>query len=56
MTFAEIKSRLTAHEHAQAESGDKSVFLAEDSPTSFVVAGLELEELQCVLPWSSCLF
>lgn len=38
--------QLTHEEHTRAEIGDDSVFLAEETPTSFIVAGLDIEEAQ----------
>jgi hypothetical protein len=46
VTFAEIKLRLSQDEHLRAESGDGTIFLGESSPSSFIVAGIELESTQ----------
>jgi hypothetical protein len=47
VTLASVKKQLAAEEHARAET--REVLRGEMTPSAFVIAGLELEEIQYVL-------
>ena len=49
VTFAEVKRQLSQEEHEQVENGGAIMNIDDGSPSTFVVEGLELEEIQYVV-------
>ena len=48
VTFAEVKCQLSQEEYEQVEKGEAIMNIDDRSPNTYVVEGLELEEMQCV--------
>ena len=48
VTFAEVKCQLLQEEYEQVEKGEAIMNIDDGSPSTYVVKGLELEEMQCV--------
>jgi hypothetical protein len=46
ITFAEVRRQLSQEEHERVEKEGTTVDLEDASPSTFVVAALELEEVQ----------
>jgi len=44
-----VKHQLSQEEHEQVEKGDTIMNIDDGSPSAFVIEGLELEEIQCVV-------
>lgn len=49
VTFAEVKRQLSQEEHEQVERSGTAMNTEDASPSTFVVEGLELEEIQYVI-------
>jgi hypothetical protein len=49
VTFAEVKCQLSQKEHKQVERSGTAMNTEDASPSTFVVEGLELKEIQYVI-------